>query len=152
MIRESSSSSKPSSIPDNDGKHSNESRTDFCTKWSSPTDSVTQKMLDTTVTHPLNVKNLPARPNLTPSALSPCCSGRECRVPVCDDDGHYFVTSYGNWHTQDLGGKERNRQGQAGSSEGEDKVMNVTHVTDESAETAVLEDPIFYHDALSQDN
>ena len=98
MIRESSSCSKPSSIPDIDGKHSNKFRINFHTKQSSSTDSVTQKMSDTTATHPLNAKNPPARPNLTPSALSdpPHHSGRECRALVCNDDGHYPVTLYGN--------------------------------------------------------
>ena len=85
-------------IRESNGRHSNKSRTDFHTKQSSPTDSVTQKTSETTVTHQSNAKNHPARPNLTPSAISdpPRCSGRECRVPVRDDDDCYLVTSYGN--------------------------------------------------------
>ena len=57
------------------------------------------------------------------------------------------MTSYGNQHTQDPSGKERNGQGEAESSEGEGKVMNVTPVTNKSAKTAVLEDPISYHES-----
>ena len=141
-------------IGESNGRHSNESRPDFHTKRSSPTDSVTQKTSETTATHQSNVKNHPAKPNLTPLAISdpPRRSGRECRAPVHDDDDRYLVTSYGNWHTQDPNGKERNRQGEAESSEGEGKVMNVTPVTNKSAKTAVLEDPISYHDALSWDD
>ena len=141
-------------IGESNGRHSNKSRMDFYTKQFSPMDSVTQKMSETTATHQSNAKNHPARNNLTPSAISnpPCCSGREHRAPVCDDDYCYLVTLYGNQHTQDPSGKERNRQGEAESSEGEGKVMNITPVTDKSAKTAVLEDPISYHNALSWDD
>ena len=135
-------------IEESNGRLPKKSRPDFHTKLSSPTDLVIQKTSETTATHQSNAKNHPARPNPTPSAISdpPCCSGKKHRALVRDDNNHYLVTSYGNWHTQDPNGKERNRQREAESSEGEGKVINITPVT------AGLEDPISYHDALSQDN
>ena len=106
---ESSSQYRPSLMPDNDGKHSNESRMVSRTKRSSPMDSATQRTSHTTTTHPLNTRNAPATPNSNPSTLSnpPHRSGRERRAPVRDDDSHYLVTSYGSRQMQDLGEKER---------------------------------------------
>ena len=144
MTEESSSSSKPSSIPENNGRCSNKLRTDFCTTQSSPMDSATQKMSDTITTHPSNAKHAPTKSNLAPSVLSvpPHCSGREQRASMHDNDSCYLVTLYGSWHTWDLGGRERDKWGEAGSSEGEDKVMNVIPTTNKSAKAAVLKDPI----------
>ena len=151
---ESSSQYRPSLMPDNNGKHSNESRMVSCTKRSSPMDSATQRTSHTTTTHPLNTRNAPATPNSNPSTLSnpPCRSGRERKAPVQDDDSRYLVTLYGSRQMQDLGKKKRDEREQAGSSEGEGRRMNVTPVTDKSAKTAVLENSISYHDALSWDD
>ena len=73
------------------------------------------------------------------------------RVPVPDDDNRYSRTSYGSHSTHKSAGEMSVARGEA---RGCDKGGNVTQVTNvtESANAAILGDPISYYDSLSQDD
>ena len=79
------------------------------------------------------------------------CLTRTQRVPVPDDDHRYSRTSYGSRSAHKSAGETSVARGEArGCSEG-GNVMQVTNVT-ESANAAILGDPISYYDALSWDD
>ena len=72
-----------------------------------------------------------------------------------DDDDRYFLTSYGNRTSQNVGGRGGGEGRVAGDNEAERCTANVTQVkdvTDESARAAILGDPLTYHDAMSRED
>ena len=80
---------------------------------------------------------------------------RNRRAPVHDDDDRYFLTSYGNRTSQNVGGRGGGEGRVAGDNEAERCTANVTQVkdvTDESARAAILGDPLTYHDAMSRED
>ena len=106
-------------------------------------------------THHSNATIIPAKLSSTQSTLSdqPRHSGRERKVPICDDNSRYLVLSYGNRRPHFSSGNPRERMRATNEDDGSGRnAMNMTTVTEESAKAAVLEDPISYHDELSWDD
>ena len=153
--RESSSYTGSQSMSNNGQKGPSELRKGSQAKLTTPPDSVTKNMLENYSTHHSNATIIPAKPSSTQSTLSdqPRHSGRERKAPIHDDDSQYLVLSYKNQRLHLPIGNPRERMRATNKDDGCGRnTTNVTALTEESAEAAVLKDPISYHDVLSWDD
>jgi Reverse transcriptase (RNA-dependent DNA polymerase)/gag-polypeptide of LTR copia-type/GAG-pre-integrase domain len=150
----SGSNARSSTAPDSNKDRSDRSATNFRATPTSPTDSATQKTPETTVTHLRNTKNLPVNPYLPPPIQpdEPRRSTRNRRVPVPDDDIRYSTTSYGNRSARHLTGETSVAGGEVRDENSEGRMKQVTDVTHESVNAAVLGDPLTFHDAMSRED
>ena len=141
---------KPSNSSTSTSNGHSGSASDPSIKQSSPIASVTPKAPGTPPTSSQASRTAPNPPN-QPDPPEVHCSGRTRKVPACDNDDHYFVTSYGCRNCP--GGRVHIGEERGMSERGGDEIPesddNVTPVTDETAKAMKVSDPLSYDDAMS---
>lgn len=110
-----------SSGVDKASNRSSESANEFRATPTSPLDSATRKTAETSLTHLNGSNTRPANPYQPPPTQveEPRRSTRTRRAPVRDDDDRYFLTSYGNRTSQNVGGRGGVEGGERGDNEAE---------------------------------
>ena len=142
----SGSNARSSSVPDNDKNHCNGSATNFRATPMSLTESATSKTPKSTGNHLRNTNNSSTHPYQAPS-IPPdelCRLMRIRRAPVPDDNDRYSKTSYGSQSAHKSSGGVGVAAGEARGNDNEGNMTQVTGVTTESANAAILGDPISY--------
>ena len=106
---------------DNASMRSSRSRNGFRTTPTSLSDSVTRKTSETSLTHLNGSNTRPANPYQSPSTRveEPRRSTRNRRAPACDNNDRYFLISYRNRASQNMGGRGGLEGGTAGDNETE---------------------------------
>ena len=140
--------------PDSNKNQSSEAAIKFRATPTSPMNSATSKTPGTTATHLKNTNSRNAHPYQSPSTQpnEPRRSTRNRRAPVPDDDPRYSLTSYRDRNARCLTGEASEEREKQRDNEGGGSATQVTPVTDESANAAVLGDPLSYYDALSRED